>query len=72
MWADRILRIGVVVTVIGLVCTVIAIIPLFAPAIVMPGAMWFLAMLTGVGLAIMIAGLAVQSRSRRLPGRERP
>jgi hypothetical protein len=65
MWADRILRIGVVVIALGLVFTLIAIIPLFAPDVVLPGALWFLAMLTGVGIAVAVLGLALQSRARR-------
>jgi hypothetical protein len=69
MWADRILRIGVIVTVVGLGCTLVAIIPLVLPDIDMPSALWFLAMLTGVGLAIVVVGLALQSRARR---RSRP
>lgn len=71
MWADRILRIGVVITALGLVFTLIAIIPLFAPDVELPGALWFLAMLTGVGIAIAVTGLALQSRARRQP-RRRP
>jgi hypothetical protein len=62
---DRILRIGAVVTVIGLVCTLIAILPLVIPGLQLPSAWWFLSMITGVGLALVIAGLAVSARSRR-------
>lgn len=65
MWPDRILRIGVIVTGVGLACTLIAIIPLVLPDVDMPSALWFLAMLTGVGLAIVVVGLALQSRARR-------
>ena len=52
-------------TVVGLVCTLIAMVPLVAPAIELPSAWWFLSMITGVGLALVIAGLAVSARSRR-------
>ena len=62
---DRILRLGAVVTVIGLVCTLIAMIPLVAPSVDLPSAWWFLSMITGVGLALVIVGLAVSARSRR-------
>ena len=62
---DRILRIGAVVTVIGLVCTLIAILPLVIPGLELPSAWWFLSMITGVGLALVILGLAVSARSRR-------
>ncbi len=61
---DRLLRIGAVVTVIGLVCTVIAMLPLVVPGLELPSAWWFLSMITGVGLALVIAGLAVSARSR--------
>ena len=62
---DRILRVGAVVTVIGLICTLIAMIPLVAPSVDLPSAWWFLSMITGVGLALVIVGLAVSARSRR-------
>lgn len=62
---DRLMRIGAVVTVIGLVCTVIAMLPLVVPGLVLPSAWWFLSMITGVGLALVIAGLAVSARARR-------
>jgi len=62
---DRLLRIGAVVTVIGLVCTVIAMLPLVVPGLDLPSLWWFLSMITGVGLALVIAGLAVSARSRR-------
>ena len=62
---DRILRVGAVVTVIGLICTLIAMIPLVAPSVELPSAWWFLSMIPGVGLALVIVGLAVSARSRR-------
>lgn len=62
---DRLLRIGAVVTVIGLLCTVIAMLPLVVPGLELPSAWWFLSMITGVGLALVILGLAVSARSRR-------
>ena len=62
---DRLLRIGAVVTVIGLLCTVIAMLPLVVPGLELPSAWWFLSMITGVGLALVIIGLAVSARSRR-------
>lgn len=52
-------------TVIGLVCTLIAIVPLLVPSLELPGLWWFLSMLTGVGLALVIAGLVRSARSRR-------
>ncbi|MEY3732994.1 MAG: hypothetical protein RL347_353 [Actinomycetota bacterium] len=62
---DRLLRIGAIVTVIGLVCTLIAMLPLVVPGLELPSAWWFLSMITGVGLALVIIGLAVSARSRR-------
>ena len=66
---DRLLRVGAVVTVIGLVCTVIAMLPLVVPSLELPSAWWFLSMITGVGLALVIAGLAVSARARGRTGR---
>ena len=63
--ADRVLRAGAVITVIGLVCTLVAILPLVVPSLELPSLMWFLAMLTGVGLIVVFLGLAMQARSRR-------
>ncbi|MGI9195846.1 MAG: hypothetical protein ACR2KE_00095 [Candidatus Nanopelagicales bacterium] len=62
---EGLLRAGAVVTVIGLICTVIAMLPLVVPGLSLPSAWWFLSMLTGVGLALVIAGLAVSARGRR-------
>ena len=62
---DRMLRIGAVVTVIGLLCTGVAMLPLLVPDLELPSIWWFLSMITGVGLALVIAGLAVSARSRR-------
>lgn len=62
---DRLLRVGAAVTVVGLVCTVIAMLPLVVPSVELPSAWWFLSMITGVGLALVILGLAVSARSRR-------
>ncbi|MBI1351941.1 MAG: hypothetical protein GC156_12580 [Actinomycetales bacterium] len=63
--ADRVLRIGGIITVIGLLCTVIAMLPLVVPSLTLPSAMWFLAMLTGVGLIVVFVGLTMQARQRR-------
>jgi VIT1/CCC1 family predicted Fe2+/Mn2+ transporter len=61
---DRVLRIGLVVTALGLVAAVIAMLPLIVPAIEPSGIWWFLAMITGVGLAIVIVGLIISARER--------
>lgn len=62
---DLLLRTGAVVTIIGLVCVLIAMTPLVVPSIELPGVWWFLSMLTGVGLALVIIGLLRSSRARR-------
>ena len=60
------MRIGVVVTTLGLIATLVAILPLVIPDLSLPGIWWFLAMITGVGLALVIAGLAQSARERRI------
>lgn len=62
---DRTLRIGAAVTLVGLVFVLIALLPLVSPGITLPGVFWFLAMLTGVGLIIVIVGLVQGARQRR-------
>ena len=63
--ADRVLRIGAVITVTGLIFTLLAIIPLLLPSMQMPSALWFLSMLTGVGIAVICVGLTMSAPSRR-------
>ena len=53
-------------TALGLVATLIAMLPLVFPDLALPGVWWFLAMITGVGLALVIAGLARSARERRI------
>ncbi len=67
--ADAVLRAGVVVVVVGLLCLLVAIIPLFFSSVHLPGVMWFAAMLTGVGLLVVFAGLTMGARGRRGTGR---
>jgi hypothetical protein len=63
--ADRVMRIGAAVTGIGLIFTLIAILPLLFPSLSLPSALWFCSMLTGVGLLVICAGLVMSARSRR-------
>lgn len=63
--ADRTLRAGAWVTAVGLVFTLIALLPLVFPDLQLPGALWFLSMLTGVGLLIVLIGLVQAARQRR-------
>ena len=62
---DRLLRVGLIVTVLGLLLSSVALLPLLFPSVELPGAWWFLSMTTGVGLALVIAGLIRASRARR-------
>lgn len=62
---DRLMRVGAIVTGVGIVCTVIAILPLVIPSLDLPSTWWFLSMLIGVGLALVIVGLLRSSRARR-------
>jgi len=61
------MRVGAVVTVIGLIFAVLAMLPLVVPGLTLPSALWFLAMLTGVELALVLLGLLVSARNRRRP-----
>jgi len=63
--SDTVLRFGAGITVLGLVFTLIAISPLVFPSLELPGALWFLSMLTGVGIIVICAGLVMSARSRR-------
>lgn len=65
--ADLVLRIGGWLTAAGLLFTLIALLPLVVPSLELPSAMWFLAMLTGVGLVVVFVGLAMAARDRRSP-----
>lgn len=62
---DRLLRLGAVVTLVGIACTLVALLPLVVPGLELPSVWWFLSMLTGVGLALVIVGLLASARSRR-------
>lgn len=63
--ADLVLRIGAAVTTVGLVFLLIAVAPLLFPSLPSPSALWFLAMLTGVGIVVICVGLTMSARSRR-------
>lgn len=68
---ETLLRIGLAIIAVGLMCTLIAILPLFWPSLTMSGVWWFLSMLTGVGLIVIIAGLVTSGRDRRTPSGQR-
>jgi len=52
------------VTVIGIILTLIAMLPLVVPDLSLPPVWWFLSMITGVGLAMVLLGLFLSARSR--------
>ena len=60
---DRLVRAGVVVTGIGIVVTLVAILPLVSD-VELPSSFWWLSMLTGVGLAMVLVGLLRNGRRR--------
>ena len=62
---DRLLRVGLIVTIVGLLLSSVALLPLLFPSLELPGAWWFLSMTIGVGLSLVIAGLIRASRARR-------
>jgi hypothetical protein len=63
--ADLVMRVGAVVSALGLMFLIVAILPLFFSSLELPSAMWFLSMLIGVGIVIICAGLVMSARSRR-------
>lgn len=65
---DRLMRVGAWVTGVGMVATLVAILPLVVPSLTLPPVFWWLAMLTGVGLTLLLVGLlrAARARGRRI------
>lgn len=49
---------------IGLAFALIAMLPLVIPDLTLPSYWWFLAMITGVGLALVLLGLRLSARAR--------
>ncbi|MGB7980495.1 MAG: hypothetical protein WCF36_06840 [Candidatus Nanopelagicales bacterium] len=60
---DRLIRTGLVVTAIGMLLTLVALLPLVSD-IELPSMFWWLAMLWGVGLALILVGLLRNGRGR--------
>ncbi len=69
--ADLVLRIGAAITVLGLACTAVAMIPLIVTSVSLPPWWWFLAMLVGVGLVVVFVGMAMAARDRARLARTR-
>ncbi|MBU6347383.1 MAG: hypothetical protein KGQ38_02065 [Actinomycetales bacterium] len=64
MQADRLLRLGSIVLGLGIICTLIAILPLFLPNLELPSYWWGLSMLTAVGLILILLGLRKSAKVR--------
>lgn len=57
------MRVGAVILAIGMIFTLIAILPLVT-SLELPSVWWGLSMLTGVGLAMILIGLRRSSKAR--------
>lgn len=62
--SDRVIRVGAAITVLGIIFSLIALLPLVTD-IELPSTWWFLSMVTGIGLATVLVGLTMSARSRR-------
>lgn len=62
--SDRVIRVGAAILVLGIVFSLIALLPLVSD-IELPSTWWFLSMVTGIGLATVLVGLTMSARSRR-------
>jgi hypothetical protein len=60
---DRLIRAGLVVTAVGMLFTLVAMIPLVTD-VELPSAFWWLSMLVGVGMGMVLVGLARNGRRR--------
>ena len=60
---DRLIRAGLVVTAVGMLLALVAILPLVTD-IELPSAFWWLSMLVGVGMGMVLVGLARNARRR--------
>ena len=65
---ERLMRIGAWTTAVGMALALVALLPLVVPSISLPSAFWWLAMITGVGLTLLLVGLwrAARARGRRV------
>ncbi|MGB8019826.1 MAG: hypothetical protein WCF04_01200 [Candidatus Nanopelagicales bacterium] len=61
--AERLIRAGVGVAVLGILITLVAMLPLVSD-VELPSVFWALSMLTGVGFAMILLGLARKGRRR--------
>lgn len=63
---DRLMVWGAAVTVLGMLLTLIAMLPLLIPSLRMPSIWWALAMVTGVGLGMFCLGFWRAARRRSM------
>lgn len=63
--SDRVIRAGAVITILGIIFSLIALLPLITD-VELPSTWWFLSMVTGIGLATILVGLTMSARSRRM------
>jgi len=64
MRGDKLMRIGAVIMVFGMICAIIAILPLVFKSWNLGSYWWGLSMLSGVGLAMILIGLRQSSKVR--------
>ena len=64
---ERLMIVGAALTVLGMVLTFVAMVPLADSTVHLPSVFWGLAMVTGIGLAVLIFGIwrAARGRSER-------
>lgn len=60
---SQLIRLGAAVMVLGMLLALVALLPLVSE-VRLPGYFWGLAMLTGTGFALVLAGLARNARAR--------
>lgn len=60
---DRVIQVGVVLTLVGMGFALVALLPLVT-GLELPSALWGLSMLTGVGFALVLVGLVRNGRTR--------
>jgi hypothetical protein len=65
MRGDFLMRLGVALTIFGMLCTVLALLPLFNSNFHARSYLWPLAMTSGLGLALILFGLRRSSGSRK-------
>lgn len=65
MRGDFLMRLGIALTIFGMVCAVVALLPLMNSHLHARSYLWPLSMASGLGLALILFGLRRSSRSRK-------